>query len=70
VERFSDPDNGISGTPQRLIGGTLTFEYRPVENLIVKFEGRRDRSTASVFARGREASRDETIAVIGAVVTF
>jgi hypothetical protein len=70
VERFSDPDNGISGASQRLVEGTLTYEYRPAENLILKFEGRRDSSTATVFARGRNTSRNETIAVIGAVVTF
>jgi len=70
LERFRDPDNGISGTPQTLDEATVTYEYRPVENLIMKLEGRHDRSTAAVFARGRDASRNETIAVIGAVVTF
>jgi hypothetical protein len=70
VERFRDPDNGISGTPQTLDEATVTYEYRPVENLVVKLEGRHDRSTAPVFVRGNDASRNETIVVAGAVVTF
>ena len=71
VERFSDPDNGISGTSQKLTEATLTYEYRPVENLILKVEGRRDHSTALVFDRGVSGeSKNQTIVVIGAVVTF
>ncbi len=71
VERFADPGNGISGTPQTLTEATVTYEYKPAGNLILKFEGRRDHSTASVFTRGRNgSSRSETIAVIGAVATF
>jgi hypothetical protein len=68
VERFSDPRNGITGTPQKLAEATLTYESRPVPNLILKVEGRRDHSTAPAFNSG--ASRDETIVVIGAVATF
>jgi hypothetical protein len=71
VERFSDPENGITGTPQKLAEATLTYEYRPAPNLILKIEGRRDHSTASVFTSGTNgSSRDETIVVIGAVATF
>ncbi|HEV7573460.1 MAG TPA: porin [Thermoanaerobaculia bacterium] len=68
VERFSDPENGITGTPQKLAEATLTYEYRPVANLILKVEGRRDHSTALVFNSG--SARNETIVVIGAVATF
>ncbi|MGA8806836.1 MAG: porin [Thermoanaerobaculia bacterium] len=68
AERFSDPQNGISGTPQKLAEATLTFEYRPAPNLILKVEGRRDHSTAPAF--NGSSSRDETIVVIGAVATF
>jgi len=68
VERFCDPRNGITGTPQKLAEATLTYEYRPVPNLILKIEGRRDHSTAPVFNSG--ALRGETIVVIGAVATF
>jgi hypothetical protein len=71
VERFSDPRNGITGTPQKLAEATLTYEYRPAPNLILKVEARRDHSTASIFTKGTSgASRDETIVVIGAVATF
>jgi hypothetical protein len=71
IERFSDPENGITGTPQKLAEATLTYEYRPAPNLILKIEGRRDHSTASVFTSGTNgSSRDESILVIGAVATF
>jgi hypothetical protein len=66
VERFRDPDNGISGTAQTLIEGTVTYEHRPVPNLILKLEARRDRSTASVF----DGNRTQTLVAGGAVVTF
>ena len=68
---FRDPDNAISGTAQRLTEETLTYEFRPVANLIVKIEGRHDHSTAAVFARKTNGSaNDQTIVVIGAVATF
>lgn len=71
LERFNDPDNGISGASQKLTEATLTYEHRPVKYLILKVEGRRDHSTASVFTSGRNgASRNETIIVIGAVAAF
>jgi hypothetical protein len=70
VERFNDPDNGISGTARKLTEATLTYEYRPIENLILKVEGRRDHSTASVFRSRTGSSRNQTIVVIGAVATF
>ncbi|MGZ7032070.1 MAG: porin [Thermoanaerobaculia bacterium] len=71
AERFRDPDNGISGTAQKLTEGTLTYEFHPTPNLILKIEGRRDHSTASVFARKANDSTDnQTLVVIGAVATF
>jgi hypothetical protein len=66
AERFRDPDNGISGTAQKLTEGTLTYEYRPASNLILKLEARRDRSTANVF----DGSNTQTLVAGGAVVTF
>ena len=66
AERFRDPDNGISGAAQTLTEGTVTYEYRPASHLILKLEARRDHSTASVFS----GSRNETLVVGGAVVTF
>lgn len=68
---FHDPDNAISGAAQRLTEETLTYEFHPVTNLIVKIEGRHDHSTAAVFARKtNESTNNQTIAVIGAAVTF
>ena len=66
AERFHDPDNGISGASQTLREVTLTYEYKPVPNLILKLEGRRDHSTAAVF----DGHERETIVVLGAVATF
>lgn len=71
VEHFRDPDNGISGTRQSLSGATLTYEFRPAPDLILKCEARRDSSTAPVFARQTDSwTRNETLLVIGAVATF
>ncbi|MGZ5493879.1 MAG: outer membrane beta-barrel protein, partial [Thermoanaerobaculia bacterium] len=71
ADRFRDPDNGISGTAQKLTEGTLTYEFRPAPNLILKIEGRRDHSTASVFARkANDSTNNQTLVVIGAVATF
>jgi len=66
AERFHDPDNGISGFAQTVSEATLTYEYHPAANLILKLEGRRDHSTAAAF----DGSNNETIVVIGAVATF
>jgi len=66
VERFRDPDAGISGFSQKLTEGTLTYELRPTPNLILKVEGRRDHSTANVF----DGSKNQTLVVAGAVATF
>jgi hypothetical protein len=71
VERFNDPDNGISGSAQNLTEGTLTYEFRPAANLIVKIEARRDHSTAPVFNKGKNAtSNDQALLLVGAVATF
>jgi hypothetical protein len=67
AEEFRDPDAGISGSAQTLREATLTYELRPREHLILKFETRYDRSTARVFADGK---RTELLALAGAVVTF
>ena len=71
AERFHDPDNGISGTGQTLTEATLTYEFRPAKNLILKVECRRDHSTSPVFSRGSDASsRHQSLGVLGAVATF
>jgi hypothetical protein len=78
TEYYDDDDGAISGTAQTLKEVTLTFEHRPVESLILKLEGRYDRSDAPVFAGddvdgSGAAIRDEDdqlLALIGAVVRF
>ena len=67
AEEYRDPDNVISGAAQRLRETTLTYEVRPREHLILKFETRYDRSTAAVFA---DDKRSELLALASAVVTF
>lgn len=76
VEKFRDPSGGISGTGQVLRERTLTLEYRPREERILKLELRRDRSTAPVFRAddllpgvARNAAGQDLL-VLGAVVTF
>ena len=66
AERFRDPDAGISGTAQTVSEATVTYEQRPSPHLILKFEGRRDHSTAPVFA-GRN---NQSLAIASAVGVF
>ena len=77
AEHFDDPEGAISGTAQELNEGTLTFEYRPSKHLIVKLEGRYDKSSADVFATNeRDAlgqpllTPGETLVVLGVVANF
>jgi hypothetical protein len=52
--------------------GTLTFEHRPHEWLILKLEGRYDRSTARVFTSAVEGSaeKEQLLFVLASIVTF
>jgi hypothetical protein len=59
AERFRDPDGGISGTPQTLSEGTLTYEFRASSHLILKLEGRKDRFTTN-----------QTLAIASAVIAY
>ena len=78
AESFDDEDGAISGTAQRLEEATATFEYRPVEALILKFEGRYDRSSAEVFAGSDHDpagdvirdQREQVLVLVGAVAVF
>ncbi|HEY2321579.1 MAG TPA: outer membrane beta-barrel protein [Thermoanaerobaculia bacterium] len=67
ADRFRDPDAGISGFSQTLDSETLTYELRPRKQLIMKFEARRDHSTAPVF---NHSSTDQKLAFASAGVTF
>ncbi len=72
AEHFSDPDGGISGASQKLRELTLTYEHRARPNVILKLEGRYDRSDADVFfdeATDTKTNR-QFLAMAGAVVTF
>jgi len=72
AEVFHDPDSGITGFAQTLWEGTLTFEYRPHPQLILKLEARYDHSTADAFngASSDDPRRDQKLLVLGAVATF
>jgi len=49
-EYYDDEDGAISGIAQTLEEFTATLEHRPVSNLILKLEGRYDKSSTDVFA--------------------
>jgi Putative beta-barrel porin-2, OmpL-like. bbp2 len=66
AERFRDPHAGISGFEQTLTEGTFTYEHRPSAHFILKFEGRRDHSSAAVF----NGSRNQRLAVASVVATY
>ena len=72
AEQVDDPDGGISGLPQTIEEGTLTFEHRPHERVILKLEGRYDRSTEPIFASEEEgpAEKDQLLFVLGSIFTF
>ena len=70
-EYYADPGAVISGAGQTLVEGTATLEYKPWEMLMLKLEGRHDRSTAAVFsdASGGKVNT-QTLVVLGAVAYF
>lgn len=70
AERFSDPDNGITGAAQTVREATLTYEARPRENLILKLEGRYDKSNADVFFKNDTTTDRQFLTLAGVVVTF
>jgi len=71
-EIYDDPYGFTTGVIQRLEEITLTYEQKILQNLLLRFEYRHDRSNASVFdGSGGEAtqSQQNTFAVSG-IVTF
>jgi len=66
IERFDDPDNGITGAAQRMHEATLTYELRPHDHVILKLEARYDKSDAPVF----DGNESQLLAIAGVVVTF
>lgn len=76
-EYYDDEDGAISGTAQTLKELTLTLEHRPVPRLILKLEGRYDRSSADVFGTRETGAdgqpfrtRDQLLVVLGVVASF
>jgi hypothetical protein len=76
-EYYDDPDGAISGTAQKLKEVTATLEHRPADHLILKLEGRYDKSSADVF--GRDVldadgtplrKRSQFLVLLGAVAAF
>jgi len=70
AEHFSDPDNAITGTAQRLRAVTLTYEARPHDNVILKLEARYDKSSAKVFFKRDTTTDRQFLALAGVVMTF
>ncbi len=69
-EVFDDPDGGISGAAQTLEEGTATLEVHPAGALLLKLEGRYDRSTAKVFSRFDGKTDTQLLLALGAVASF
>lgn len=72
AEVFNDPEGYMTGTSQTLDEATLTYEYRPFSNLILRGEFRNDWSTASSFDgdTGPLTRKTQATLAIGAVVVF
>jgi Putative beta-barrel porin-2, OmpL-like. bbp2 len=77
TESYDDADGAISGIAQKLKELTATLEHRPVQHLILKLEGRYDKSSALAFAGDRPGpdgtpvrKRDQFLVLLGAVATF
>ncbi len=76
-EYYDDQDGAISGSAQTLKEVTATLEHRPVPRLILKLEGRWDRSSAPAFASdvlGDDGTpvrtRSQFLVLLGAVAAF
>lgn len=71
AERVEDEGGTISGFAQRLDEATLTVEFRPCPELVLKLEGRFDRSDQAVFNGGTDGGEREQRMLVGAaVLTF
>jgi hypothetical protein len=77
TEYYDDEDGAISGIAQTLKEITATLEHRPVPRLILKLEGRYDKSSALAFASdalGPDGAPlrqdDQFLVLLGAVATF
>ena len=76
-EYYDDEDGAISGIAQTLKEVTATLEHRPIPRLILRLEGRYDRSSALAFTdEGVDPDgvpfrkRDQFLLLLGAIATF
>jgi putative OmpL-like beta-barrel porin-2 len=76
-EYYQDEDGAISGIAQTLKELTATLEHRPVPRLILRLEGRYDRSSAPAFADDTLDSDgapfrkdDQLLLLLAAIATF
>jgi hypothetical protein len=73
-EIYNDAGNSAptsTGSPQKLTEVTATYEYRPVENLIVRGEIRNDMSDINYFDNTKASnSKSQLTFLVGAIVTF
>jgi hypothetical protein len=71
-EWFKDRDGFATGTAQNLIEGTLTFENQIKEGLLLRLEGRVDRSDEAFFETDdpKEKSKSQFTLLGGAIYSF
>lgn len=72
AEAFADPAGFMTSTPQNLYEATLTYEYRPFANLILRGEYRFDWSSASAFdgEAGTSTRKNQSTLAVGAIVVY
>lgn len=68
-ERFNDSTGFNTGTPQHLMEGTATLDYRPSKLILARSEFRRDWSDRRVFQKDGvpNASRSQTTLLVGLI---
>lgn len=69
-EIFRDHNGVSTGTKQQVMEATLTYERKLSENLITRWEYRRDWSTASVFNKRGRPVKNQDIVLGGFIVIF
>jgi hypothetical protein len=71
LEWFDDPQGFMTGSAQTLKEGTLTFEVKPVDNLLWRIEYRRELSDATVFQnRGGDLRTNRNSVAFGVLYAF
>jgi hypothetical protein len=70
-EFLGDPDGFMSGSRNTFLGtGTLTLDFRPVDHLTLRIDGRYDGASRSIFADGFEGStQHQFTTTVGMVVS-